>query len=55
MHVRYLLVALSLEFADADTAQKTHYQPDTDSRSDNQFITTEKLCALAIQGQRQLF
>ena len=31
MHMRHLSVTLSVEFADANTAQKAHYQPDTDN------------------------
>ena len=39
MRMCYLSITLSVEFADADTAQKVRYQPDTDNRSDNQCIT----------------
>ena len=31
--MRHLLVTLLVEFADADTVQKAHYQPDIDNRS----------------------
>ena len=30
---------LSVEFADADTAQKAYYRPNTDGQSDNRCIT----------------
>ena len=43
MRMRHLSVTLSVEFADADTAQKAHYQPDTDNRSDNRCTTTGNL------------
>ena len=36
---------LSVEFADADTAQKAHYRPDTDNRSDNQCISNYTYCS----------
>ena len=36
---RILLVVLSVEFANADTAQKVHYWPDTDNQSNNRYIT----------------
>ena len=39
MRMRHLSVTLSVEFADTDTAQKAHYRPDTDNRSDNHCIT----------------
>ena len=34
MRMRHLSVTLSVEFANANTAQKPHYRPDTDNRSD---------------------
>ena len=39
MRMYHLSVTLSVEFADADTALKAHYRPDTDNRSDNWCIT----------------
>ena len=39
MRMCHLLVTLSVQFANADTAQKAHYRPDTDNRSDNWCIT----------------
>ena len=39
MCMRHLSVILSVEFADADTAQKEHYRPNTDNQSDNRCIT----------------
>ena len=41
MSMRHLSVMLSVEFADANNAQKAHYWPDTNSRSDNRCITTQ--------------
>ena len=39
MRMRHLSFALWVEFADADDAQKAHYQPDTDNRSNYRCIT----------------
>ena len=43
----HLSVTLSIEFANSDTAQKAHYQPNTDNRSDNRCITILCQCHLA--------
>ena len=40
VRMHYLSVALLVEFADADTAQKADYWADTDNRSDNRCIIT---------------
>ena len=53
MHMRHLLVTLSVEFADGDTFQKAHYRPDSDNRSDNRCIT--KLEAAAHEPQLLFF
>ena len=39
MRMCHLSIMLLIEFADADTAQKVHYQPNTNNRSNNQCIT----------------
>ena len=41
MRMHYLSVALLVEFANTDTAQKVHYQPDTNNQSDT--TTLEEL------------
>ena len=42
MRVRHLLVVLLIELANADTAQKVHYQANTDNRSDYHCITRNR-------------
>ena len=42
MRMHHLSATLSVQFADADTAQKAQYQPDTDNRPDNRCITNHK-------------
>ena len=37
--MHHLSVTLLVEFADADTAQKVHYRPDTNNQSNYQRIT----------------